>query len=371
MTSDKERELPFHRARWSRQSLFHILLLALILASILLLLCLDYLNIERYPSTSVPLFYFERTWKGRMFYIFFIWIALVESIADWESITSSLSTNHFASFLSLAFASVPMIYVLSFNYLGLDNIVLEFGKLILRPEYSSGQQSFFVTEHWPLSVEHILFALLFFLAFVCVYGRRVLRFFPVSFSIIGGIGVFYMIDTIFPYSLSAPLQTIAIPTAACAAVLAQSLGYMVVLNLYWTNPAPQLMVIKTVDQRVSASIAWPCAGVQSLFIYLLVMLLFLRRSSMSDARKIVYFIAGAVGTFTVNVVRIVAYYVASLEVSPTMGSQIHDVYGELFFLGWLGLLFMSIFCIQRFRLVERIRNLKRRTLHRSSTVDAC
>ncbi|MEM4732976.1 MAG: exosortase/archaeosortase family protein [Candidatus Bathyarchaeia archaeon] len=339
-----------------KQAWLHILLLAIIASTIVLLIYFDYFNIEKYPSTTVQLFYFERTWKGRMFYIIFLWIMLIETIFEWENITKT--EENALNLLSIPFALAPIIYVVSFNQ-GLDSAVIDWGRTILAPEYSSGENLFFLTEHWPLSIEHLFFFLFFLLAFAFAYRKHLLRFFSTSFTVIGGIGTFYLIDTIFPFSLSTPLQLIAIPTAAWAAVLAKLLGYNVVLNLYWTNLAPQLMVIKTFEQRISANVAWPCAGVQSLFIYTVIMILFLRKSSFSTARKLVYFVIGALGTYFINVVRIVAFYVASLEISRSAGAQVHDVYGELFFLGWMGLFFLSIFCIERYRLVERLRDAKK------------
>jgi thaumarchaeosortase len=251
------------------------------------------------------------------------------------------------------FLTIPLHYVLGSSFLGFDQKIIQFG--------SSFAKGGFLEEHWPLSLEYLVITASFLLAIAIAYGRNGLRSFSTSFSIMGAMGVFYMIDTIFPYSIFAPLQSIALPTASASAVVLRLLGYHVTLNSYWNDPTPLLSVFRVWDRRVnSVAVAWPCAGVHSLFIYVLVMVLYLWNAKFSGLRKVIYFLAGFVGTFAVNVLRIAAYFIVYLEVNPSTAQTVHDVYAELFFLGWMGLFFLSILCIQRFRLVERLREVKNR-----------
>jgi exosortase/archaeosortase family protein len=70
-------------------------------------------------------------------------------------------------------------------------------------------------------------------------------------------------------------------------------------------------------------------------IYTLTILLFIKGTSMSVVRKAIVFVVGALGTFAVNVLRIVTIYTIGLGVGASAASHFHDYYGELFFVFWI------------------------------------
>jgi thaumarchaeosortase len=74
---------------------------------------------------------------------------------------------------------------------------------------------------------------------------------------------------------------------------------------------------------------------------------------MSRFRKLIYFIIGAVGTYLVNVLRIIAYYFIRINSGLNAAETFHDVYGELLFVVWILLYIMLIVVIQKFRLAEK------------------
>ena len=115
-------------------------------------------------------------------------------------------------------------------------------------------------------------------------------------------------------------------------------------------------IIRTTDlagKSVSIAIAWPCAGVHSMFLYTLIMLLLFRKSSMSRFRKLIYFIVGAIGTYLVNVLRIIAYYFIRVKSGLSAATTFHDQYGEILFVTWILLYILLIVCIQKFKLAEK------------------
>ncbi|MCZ2809291.1 MAG: exosortase/archaeosortase family protein, partial [Candidatus Bathyarchaeota archaeon] len=77
------------------------------------------------------------------------------------------------------------------------------------------------------------------------------------------------------------------------------------------------------------------------------------KSNMSSFRKLLYFIVGAIGTYLVNVLRIITYFFIRINSGLTAAQTFHDVYGELLFVTWILLYILLIVCIQKFRLAEK------------------
>jgi len=102
-------------------------------------------------------------------------------------------------------------------------------------------------------------------------------------------------------------------------------------------------------------IVWSCAGVHSLLLYLLIILLLFKRSNISRIRKLVYFIVGAVCTYFVNILRIASYFVIRESSGQDAAQSFHDSIGELYFIFWMFAYILLIISIERFMLVEKTR----------------
>jgi len=91
-----------------RKARLHFLLMSFFFVPILLILFLDFFNIEAFAPFNQR-FMFDLTWKGRMFYLFFIWLFSLESILDWEVIVERqcMSKKRFRVLLAGIFAAVP------------------------------------------------------------------------------------------------------------------------------------------------------------------------------------------------------------------------------------------------------------------------
>ena len=152
-----------------------------------------------------------------------------------------------------------------------------------------------------------------------------------------------------------------LPTAACAAAVLEIMGYSFILS-YWPGLESMPMIRTYSNGSPSAvSIGWPCAGVHSLFLYTLIILLLFRKSSMSSFRKLMYFIIGAIGTYVVNILRIVTFFLILVNGVGTAAADFHEIYGELYSMLWILLYILLIACIEKFSLVER-------TIHRIRTL---
>jgi thaumarchaeosortase len=352
---------------------FHITLLVCITLPIVLLCFLDYYNLEGYnyrfnPQTNSfenwnnkyfnQTFSFDVTWKGRMFYLFFAWFLILETAIGWQKIVDKRLTKRSLIIASLACALIPTVYVLATNFLGLDLAILKIGHSIGVPSvYSNNDPSDFLHLQWPLSVEYLVFFIFFLAAILIAYRPRGLKIFSISYALLGAMAVAYMLDTIYPFGVFRPLQEMALPTAATAAALFDLLGYRVMLS-YPVHTGDSLMpglAVGMGDKGTSVAISWACAGVYSLLLYVLIILLFFKRTNISGFRKLFYFVIGLFGTFFANVLRIYAIVIINLQQGHDAGMIFHNTYGELFGFTWIFAFIILVVCIERFMLVERTR----------------
>ena len=347
----------------TKKSRLQVTVLGCFIAAIVLLIFLDYFNLESFPIFNERGFYFDYTWKGRLFILFFMWLLVLEYSLNVGQEPKTDQENKPESKLKILAtyicALIPIIYIISVNFLGLNQAVIQLGEA-LRGEYwraNFGDWEHILTAAWPLSLEYLMFTVSFTATILLAYGKDGLKKFGISIGLIAGITAIYLTDTIFPYGVLKPLQLLALPTASCAAMLLDLLGYT--FMMYYTPGASAMPIIRTRDfagNSVNIGIAWPCAGVHSMFLYTLIMLLLFRKSSMSRFRKLVYFIVGAIGTYMVNVLRIITYYyirTTTEENAALAAETFHDVYGEILFVVWILLYILLIVCIQKFSLVEK------------------
>lgn len=332
-----------------RKFWFHVTLMLCFIIPVILLLFLDFFDIEIFSEVFNQNFVFFWTWKGRMFYLIFLWLLFIESIIDWNNVIENKPKTTSKIVASLIFALIPTFYILAINFLGLDQLILNIG------EYFNIGAGDFIYFHWPLSCEYLIFAIFFITATLIAYETQGLKTFSISFAFFGGVSVAYMFDTIFPFGVFKPLQEFALPTAATTTALFDLLGYTARLTFplrYGTSNLP-LLTVSAGGKTASVAIAWACAGVQSLFLYVLIILVFFKKANISAFRKLAYFIIGLFGTFFVNVLRIFSIVIIMMNYGSDAGSAFHDTYGEIYFLTWILLYILLIVCIQRFMLIEK------------------
>jgi exosortase/archaeosortase family protein len=270
---------------------------------------------------------FEKTWKGRIFYTFFLWLVSLEIILSWEELqtgkikkTKSLRTGAF--FLSLL---LPIAYVVVSNFYGLNTLIenLALGGGILHPW----------ADVVPLSTEYLVFAALFAMIILLEYGVRGLKVHSISTIFLGLIGVIYSIDNFYPYGSFTPFQIFVPTTASFAANFLNFLGCRTIWGGI-SNGMP-LLIASGSAGIYSATIAWPCSGIESLLIYAVVILLFLRNSAIPWKQRTVYFVAGGAVTYFINVLRIVTIFMIGVDSGATAANTFHDYYGQLFSISWI------------------------------------
>lgn len=345
-----------------KKSWLHLSLIACFALAIFLLMFLDYFNLEKLSFFNNIGFLFDITWKGRLFLFLFFWLFVLVSFSEHKSLEEYTAIGHRSRFkLLLIFlcALIPMFYIIGVNFLGLDQTIISIGES-LRGEYWKANSAYyenFLTGDWPMSLEYFVFAFAFVVTILLTYGKKGLRVFSLVTAVVAGIGIVYTIDTMYPAGAFKPLQALALPTAACAAVLLEALGIR--FSMFF-SPAPTsapVIVVSAQGASVSTSIAWPCAGVHSLFLYAIIFLLFFKKSDISSFRKLIYFVVGAVGTYSVNVLRIATYFVLLINQGRDTALIFHNVYGELYFFSWILLYILLIVFIQKYQLVEKTKAL--------------
>ena len=165
------------------------------------------------------------------------------------------------------------------------------------------------------------------------------------------IGLIYTIDNLYPFGAFTPFQVFVPTTAAMAATVLNFIGY----KTEWGGQVFGTPVLRVFDSNgkflTQAGIAWPCSGVDSLIIYLVTILLFLKSSNFSWKQRITYFIFGAAVTYLINILRIVTIYLIAIEANdPIMSSpqvnQFHNYYGPLYSITWIMAYPMIIIGIQ-------------------------
>lgn len=354
------------QGKFKRPSLAVLMIFVLTLA-LALLMVLDFFNLESYEPLNNGGFYFDYSWKGRMFLLLFLAIFILEYITNRGiqkvGSTESKRRHLLRTFIVLFCASIPLIWIISENFLGFSDVVVAAGDG-LRGDYwrevlannpnDPNSVNNFLAGDWPLSVQYIIFALSMLSALFFGYGQKGLKAFSVSLALVGGIGFVFLIDTLFPYGALEPLQMMTLPTGACAAGMLNFLGFKVTLTYTPTFQSSPVITVFPDGSTASASINWPCAGIHSLFLFTLIMILLLRKCDVSLFRKTVYFIFGFAVTYFVNVLRIVFYFIILFFDGGDAAIVYHSDYGELLFIGWMGLYILLIACVEKFSLKEKI-----------------
>ena len=269
---------------------------------------------------------FELMWKGRTFQLFFIWLIALELILGWENITSKINRQNKARVVTFVVAlALPSLYIIS-EFYGLSGILAVW----------SNQSGIAFADSMPLAIEYLVFSALFLLTVFISHDKQGIVNFILPGLFAALIGILYTIDNLFPYGEFTPFQLLVPTTASLAAGVLRFIGYAVVPGVEATTGMPTLDVSGSTGTAMF-SIAWPCAGIESLLIFTAVSLLFLKRMRISLKAKLGLFIIGAAVTYIINILRITMIFLIgtqygeySLEVN-----SFHYYYGPLYAMTWI------------------------------------
>ena len=114
-------------------------------------------------------------------------------------------------------------------------------------------------------------------------GKKGLTGFALPALFAALVGIIYTIDNVFPYGQFTPFQLLVPTTATLAAKVLGLMGYTT--SLTSQNGMPVLQATGPLG-TANFSIAWPCAGIESLLIFTAVALLFLQQMHLHGSRKL-------------------------------------------------------------------------------------
>jgi len=276
-----------------------------------------------YPGTFEPVW--TGTWENRVGYILFAWLSLFEAIIAWDDlqIRKWFLVNRKIVFVPLLLS--PTFYVFAANFLRFNQAIVDLS------------QSFGIKPAWatlmPLSIEYLVLGFLFALILLVEYGFNGLRLHSISISFLMVFGVVYMINNLQPFGEFAPFQALAVPTAIFAEKILSLMGYKTALFLANSVPCLYAADPNNPAESFAAQIDWPCAGVESLMIYTVTILLFLKKSSFSIRQSVIYFLVGAAITYFINILRITTLYVIAIHGGGW--GIFHDYFGPLYSSLWI------------------------------------
>lgn len=279
---------------------------------------------------------FEATWIGRTFYLFFLWLVILEIIMSSESLQNSRLKRviSWRAVLFIVVLVVPTLYVVWANYFGLNDLIravaqqnkMEYGNaLLLR-----------------IPVEYLVFTLAFALMVMLAYGIKGLKGFSTSILFLGIIGMLYMIDTVYPGNTFAPFQILVPATTQLSANVLNLMGYYTRVSApmqfenYGMVPLLEASKYANMQDSVGFFIAWACSGIESLLIYTAVMMLFLKGSAIRTIYKVACFVVGAVITYFINILRVVSFFVITFNGGSQQAvDDFHNYYGPLYSVLWI------------------------------------
>jgi thaumarchaeosortase len=282
---------------------------------------------------------FEQTWKGRTFYLFFLWLVTLELIMNWDKVlkfkTTKVRSVRTAAFISALL--LPTIYIVSANYLGINNAIENWATAYHVDPSLIG----FV----PLSVEYIVLAALFALIVFLGFGIRHMKDSALSTLFLVTIGIIYTIDNFYPGGQFTLFQLPVPITTQLAASVLNLMGHATRITEATIPTYGWVSFLHVIDPKTGIdiisggpiAIAWPCAGVESLIIYTITILIFLRGSAIAWKHRAIYFAVGAIITFFINVLRIVTIFTIALKYgsTSTQFNDFHSYYGQLYSITWI------------------------------------
>lgn len=303
---------------------------------------------------------FDYLWKGRAPYLLFLWLFILEAALGWNKLKENpLKFCTKKTVLATITLIIPTIYAVGLH-VGLQSAIVELGNSIGVPSEQFGE--WYLTHSWPFSFEYVLFAVLFIVSIWLLYEKRGLKIFTVSSFFIAGVGIFYMIDTFFPYGTFTVLQSFVPVTASVVIFFLNILGYGT--NTFPGGEDGLGLTVIGANSSYSAIVSWSCAGSHSLFLYSFMIMLFLRGTSISRTRKIIYVVTGALGTFFVNILRIMAILLAGVNSGASLATTFHEFYGEFFFIIWM-FLYLTIIYLLETRVLSKKQKQKEQTTKNS------
>lgn len=195
---------------------------------------------------------------------------------------------------------------------------------------------------WVWMWDYLAYLAYLSLLMVTFFGLSVLRKMLTPLLYLGGMTAVLAMDAIFPFDYLGPLQ-FAVPY-----ILGSVAGIIHAFKLGSVFIDGNLMTLSGQFGTFRLSVYWPSAGVHGMLIYTLIMIAFMAKMKMSRMRKAIYYVIGAAGTVSVNILRItlLAAYLLLFKTDLSSFEEFHAIAGELLFLPWVFLYVLGVTWIE-------------------------
>jgi len=210
-------------------------------------------------------------------------------------------------------------------------------------------------ESWGIADLHSwvwLWDYLVLAGFLCIvlsvlFGPNSIKQTPTPIVYTVGSGLVLLLDSLFPYGSISFLAGM-VPFIANTVVMLLGLSGVHIMNGPFDSVQPPAVFLtgnflwmRGIPGSVVLQINWPCMGVFSMLIYMLITAILMIKIEAPRKRKLLYFVIGAVGTFLINIFRIflIAYYVAFISIDVKI---FHENIGEFLFLTWVVVFLFAI-----------------------------
>ena len=214
-----------------------------------------------------------------------------------------------------------------------------------------------IQESWTLMWDFIIMVLYVSICLSILYGKKGYKIAPAGLVFLSGIVVILSLDAFFPKDTLGPLQYI-VPM-----YLQIDQGVIRLMDLGPDGPLvtarDNMLTLNGLQGSMNLIVFWPSAGVHSMIIYSLIMLIFFLKMRIPLKRKLTYFIIGTIGTAVINVIRILSLSLFALIVSanPISWQSFHSISGEIIFIPWLFIYVYSVLFLEN-RLARKLQALK-------------
>ena len=192
---------------------------------------------------------------------------------------------------------------------------------------SLGVNASIVQFSWLWGIDYAITSV--FLASLLLLDRGSRTITPLIYTV--GMACFLFIDVLLPENTLGPFGYVVPPVLRIVAWT---------LNLFSPGAAHSqgnILMLKSGINSMNLQVFWPSAGLDGIVIGLLVVLAICVKVGTGWARGAFYMVLGIVGSFLVNVIRLVllADYALSNITNQLAFEAFHSVIGELIFIPWI------------------------------------
>jgi thaumarchaeosortase len=180
---------------------------------------------------------------------------------------------------------------------------------------------------WVWGIDYALTSL--FLIALLLLDRRSKTITPLIYTV--GMASFLFIDVLLPENTLGPFGYVVPPVLRVVAAT---------LDVFVPGAAHSqgnILMLQNSSGKMNLQVFWPSAGLDGIVIGLLVVFAICVKAGTGWTRGTLYLIVGVIGSFLVNVVRLVALAVYAMSdiTNPRAFEAFHSVAGELIFIPWI------------------------------------